>query len=84
MNSLCMRRAAFVLLAAASPAPAETLALAFDRAIPLGAENSPDLKAARLDAQISLSGSRVGYLTCIYDYRTALYDLMDAIGTDAL
>jgi HAE1 family hydrophobic/amphiphilic exporter-1 len=36
------------------------------------------------DAQISLSDSRVGYLTYIYDYRMALYDLMDAIGTDVL
>lgn len=36
------------------------------------------------DAQVSLSDSRVGYLTYIYDYRKALYDLMDAIGTDTL
>ena len=36
------------------------------------------------DAQVGLSDSRVGYLTYIYDYRKALYDLMDAIGTDTM
>jgi outer membrane protein TolC len=36
------------------------------------------------DAQIGLSDGRVGYLTYINDYRTALYDLMDAAGTDTL
>jgi outer membrane protein TolC len=36
------------------------------------------------DAQIGLIDSRVGYLTYIYDCIIALYDLMDAVGTDTL
>ncbi|MBN2324009.1 MAG: TolC family protein [Spirochaetes bacterium] len=36
------------------------------------------------DAQVNLNGARLGYLEAVYDYKTALFDLMDAVGVDRL
>jgi outer membrane protein TolC len=34
------------------------------------------------DSQIMLNNAQLGYLTSIYNYKIALFDLMDAVGVD--
>lgn len=36
------------------------------------------------DAQLDLNSARLGYLEAVYDYKTALFDLMDTMGVDRL
>jgi outer membrane protein len=36
------------------------------------------------DAQVNLNSTRLGYLKAVYDYKTALFNLMDAVGADRL
>jgi len=43
-----------------------------------GLISSTDLK----DAQLNLNRAQLGYLSAIYNYNLALYDMYDAVGVD--
>ncbi len=47
-------------------------------------ENGLITNLALDDAQIRLNGARLAYLTAVYGYKNALFDLYDAVGVDRL